>query len=529
MFLLTWVYFVFLFACNQPDAVKVTQRDTTITPANAFTQLTLDSMSVELYIQKRELPESTANLIRSFYNSRNYQFAWFTEDGIAEQTRVFWNLHNNFLKYAKDSSVENTRLYQHMQKLLSQDSLPNRNEVNIVQTELQLTENFFEYAHHAYAGTVDPQELQWHIPRKKVDAVELLDSLISNKGQHVEEWEPVNRQYRLLKEQLMHFYAIEKNGGWPTIQLPRGKFYKFDDSAAAVRQTKLRLQAEGSYDSSDTSPIFNFSFEEALKTVQKRYGLKPDGVIGKNVAAALNVPVKERIQQLLINMERMRWMPKINDSNYILVNIPEFKLHVLENKKEVMSMPIVVGKTGTSTVVFSDSLKYIVFSPYWNVPSSIVRNEILPAMQRNPNYLAAHNMEQTGTRNGLPVIRQKPGGNNSLGNVKFIFPNNFNIYFHDTPAKSLFDQEKRAFSHGCIRLAQPEALAEYLLRNQPQWTTEKIYEAMYGGEEKWVTLKNAVPVYITYFTAWIDADGQLNFRNDIYGHDTKMSERLFVQ
>jgi murein L,D-transpeptidase YcbB/YkuD len=164
----------------------------------------------------------------------------------------------------------------------------------------------------------------------------------------------------------------------------------------------------------------------------------------------------------------------------------------------------------TKTVVFNDQLKHVVFSPYWNVPRSIVRNEILPAMNRNPGYLSRNNMEQTGTSGGLPVIRQKPGGSNALGRVKFIFPNSFNIYFHDTPAKSLFQQEQRAFGHGCIRLEEPRQLAEYLLQNQPEWTDRRISDAMNSGTEKWVALKEPVAVAITYFTAWVDADGNLN-------------------
>jgi murein L,D-transpeptidase YcbB/YkuD len=192
-------------------------------------------------------------------------------------------------------------------------------------------------------------------------------------------------------------------------------------------------------------------------------------------------------------------------------------------------MKIVVGKAGHNTVIFTDSLEYIVFSPYWNVPESIVKNEILPEMKTDEYYLENNNMEQTGTRNGLPVIRQLPGGDNALGRVKFIFPNNFNIYFHDTPAKSLFEQDDRAFSHGCIRLSEPERLAEYLLRNDDYWTDSRIFDAMYSGENKWVKLKHKVPVYIVYFTAWVSQDGILNFRDDIYGHDKKMKEMMFTE
>lgn len=164
----------------------------------------------------------------------------------------------------------------------------------------------------------------------------------------------------------------------------------------------------------------------------------------------LNVPVKERIEQMLVNMERMRWMPKEPEGNRIVANIPDFKVHVFERSKKVFEMDIVVGTAAHKTVVFNKLLQYIVFSPYWNIPPNIVRQEILPGIRKNANYLADKNMEQTGTSNGLPDIRQKPGGSNSLGRVKFLFPNNYSIYFHDTPSKSLFENEKRAFSHGCI-------------------------------------------------------------------------------
>ena len=529
---ITILLLFFFISCNQ-SATKaepeVTQRDTTITAVNAFTNLKLDSAVLEDHIRTQKIPDTSANRLRSFYNSRNYQFAWFTEEGLAEQAQAFWNLHNNYLNYSRDSALLDKQLHSQMEMLINEDSTVTTANSAITQTELLLTEHFFEYAQYAYAGTIDPKELQWHIPRKKVDAVDLLDSLIANKGRNLEEWEPVNNQYRLLKKELINYYDVEKKGGWVTIQIPKAKRYRINDSSLTVKQVKQRLQAVGEYTLTDTSQLFTKDLLPAIEKAQKRFGFKQDGIIDAALVNQLNVPIKDRIEQLLINMERMRWMPKERTGNYILTNIPEFKLHVFEEGKKVFDMNVVVGKSGTSTVVFSDVLKYVVFSPYWNIPRSIVRGEILPAMQRNSNYLASKNMEQKGTSNGLPIIRQKPGGTNSLGRVKFIFPNNYNIYFHDTPAKSFFGKEKRAFSHGCIRLAEPKNMAQYLLRNQPEWTSAKINEAMNANKEKWVTLKESVPVFISYFTAWVDGDGLLNFREDIYGHDKKMAERLFVQ
>jgi murein L,D-transpeptidase YcbB/YkuD len=189
---------------------------------------------------------------------------------------------------------------------------------------------------------------------------------------------------------------------------------------------------------------------------------------------------------------------------------------------------VIVGTAANSTVIFNGNLKYVVFSPYWNVPESIVKKEIIPSIKRNANYIAKNNMEITGYSGGVPNVRQKPGPANSLGLVKFLFPNNYNIYFHDTPNRDLFTQANRSFSHGCIRLGEPKKFAEYMLRNDSTWTSDAIEKAMHLAKEKWVTVKKSVPVFIVYFTAWVDKDGLLNFRKDIYGHDEKMGEKLFA-
>jgi murein L,D-transpeptidase YcbB/YkuD len=219
----------------------------------------------------------------------------------------------------------------------------------------------------------------------------------------------------------------------------------------------------------------------------------------------MNVPVERRLEQLLMNMDRMRWLANNPSGNLIVVNIPEFVMHIYNGKQKEKDIDVVVGKEGHSTMMFNGDLNQVVFSPYWNVPPSIVAKEILPAMEKNSNYLAKENMEITGNdADGLPDIRQKPGPGNALGKVKFLFPNSFNIYFHDTPSKSLFEKDKRAYSHGCIRVKEPEWLANYVLRNQPEWTPEK-----------------------TYYTAWVDENGRLNFREDIYGHDASLARKMF--
>jgi len=271
----------------------------------------------------------------------------------------------------------------------------------------------------------------------------------------------------------------------------------------------------------------NDSLTTAINNFQERHGYTATGVLTDQQIKDMNIPVEKRIQQILINMGRTQWIVDQPKGKFITVNIPEFILHVTDNGSKVFDMPVVVGKEGHNTMMFTGNLNQVVFAPYWNVPSSIVEKEIQPAMAKDPNYLQKHNMEITGNSGGLPSIRQLPGGENSLGKVKFLFPNSYDIYFHDTPAKSLFQKDKRAYSHGCIRLSDPKKMAEYLLKDDAAWDSAKIDEAMNSDNEKFVKVKNPVPVLITYYTAWVDESGRLRFADDIYGHDEQQSKNMF--
>jgi L,D-transpeptidase YcbB len=507
---------------NKTDSAEFT---VSIEIEDAFSDIQLDSVVLESFLKEHNIESSRAEDIRQFYQSRDYQFAWFTKEGPAQHTQAFWNLHNNFLDYSQDSSFFNNKLHKTMELLLDEEeTVLGAEEISLV--ELQLTDHFFDYAQYAFEGKINAKELKWHIPRKKVAPITLLDSLIARNGENIDEWEPLNQQYKLVRNELYRLYSIQKNGGWNAIIPGEQKVLRPGDSSEVVSQLKQRLRISGDLSDPDNSERFSTALETAVKRFQKRTGLQKDGVVGPATIKELNIPVRDRIKQVLVNMERMRWMPKHGEGKRLVANIPEFKLHVFEGNKHVFDMKIVVGKSAHKTVVFNDKLEHVVFSPYWNIPRSIVRNEILPSIERNPQYLQANNMEQTGSSGGLPVIRQKPGPGNALGKVKFIFPNRYSIYFHDTPAKSLFERNRRAFSHGCIRLAEPMKLAKYLLQDKTGWTDAKISSAMNSGKEQWVR-SNSVDVVISYFTAWVDNDGVLNFREDIYGHDKELAERLF--
>lgn len=513
-----------LFSCKgkKEPRVIVQPRDTTITIANAHSDLFLDSTAMEQFISRQDMSDTLADRMRNFYNGRNYQYAWFDSTGIAEYVQSFLNMQNRYMEYARDSAVYNP-LLQQLQDSIIVNHHPEWKNGQRLQTELELTEAFFRYAEKAYQGSssINVKDLEWFIPRKKINMVGLLDSLVAKNGKNLANYEPVNKQYNLLKTYLLRYYQIEQQDDWDSISMDK-RFYKLGDSATAIRQIKKRLFLLGDLPEEDSTSVFNETLTTAINSFQHRYGLKEDGVAGKQLLTALNCPIASRIRQLLINMERMRWIPANPPAAYILVNIPAYKLFVYDNDTLAWDMDVVVGSVAHNTVIFQGDMKYIVFSPYWNVPPGILKNEVLPGIKKDPRYLARHNMEWN---NG--GVRQKPGPYNSLGLVKFLFPNTYNIYLHDTPAKSLFSESSRAFSHGCIRLAEPRKLAEYLLRDDSTWTEDKITRAMNSGKEQYVVLKKKMPVFIGYFTAWVDQQGNLNFRDDVYGHDKKMEEQLF--
>ncbi|HRO69706.1 MAG TPA: L,D-transpeptidase family protein [Chitinophagaceae bacterium] len=522
----------FLIACNNLDTTekkgkKVSSRNFSVTPRNAYSDLFLDSNAVEKFISEKKIPDSLSRRIRSFYNSRNFEFAWFSSDGLTEQARGFWNLHNHYTSSTDDTLLENKQLQKRMDRLVAQENIaPSAKNKNFIATEIQLTLHFITHTLLAYDREyVKRKEMERFVPAKKVDAIYLADSLLKKKHKDDKYYEDVNPSYGLLKEQLAIYHNIQANGGWPGVTA--NKKYKKGSSHPGIVSIKKRLQLTDGFPVADSSQVFNDTLEMAIKRFQQRHGLSADGMPGETTIHEMNVPVERRIQQILINMDRMRWLPQQAKGRMILVNIPAFILHVKDGDKNVFDMDVVVGKGGHDTRIFTGNLNQVVFSPYWNVPESIVEKEILPAIEKDPDYLEKENMEITGEKDGIPEIRQLPGEKNALGKVKFLFPNSFNIYFHDTPSKSLFKKDKRAFSHGCIRLSDPEKMAAYLLQDHPGWDAEKIREAMNKGEEKFVKLKEPVPVLITYYTAWVE-NGELNFREDIYGHDEQLISKMFL-
>jgi murein L,D-transpeptidase YcbB/YkuD len=493
-------------------------RDYSVTKANAYNDLFMDSLAFEKYVVSNKLSDTVASNMRDFYNTRNFEYAWFDSKGLNEPALGLRSLY----KYETDSV--NKQLDQRLDNMLLHETSVSEGDASIVNLELQLTRRFVQFILNAYQGNgINPHDLETFVPIKKLPLFQLADSLLSRKSEDAEKYASINPLYNQLREHLKVYLPIAKNGNWDTLPVSKAKTkYTVGKKFPELIHLKNRLHASGELAVVDTTNAFTTELEDAIKDYQGTHGITPDGKISAVLIKSLNVSATERVKQLVINMERMRWMPTHKEGKLITVNIPEFTLHVTEGDNHVQHMPVVVGKEGHTTVMFSDDLEFVVFSPYWNIPPSIAKNEIMPAVAKNPNYLAEKNMERTSDGG----IRQRPGADNSLGRVKFLFPNSFNIYFHDTPAKNLFEKDNRAYSHGCIRLGDPVWMANYLLKDS-EWTPDRIEDAMNSGNEKTVKLKHAVPVIITYYTAWVDETNKLNFRQDVYGNDSAVATKMF--
>lgn len=496
--------------------------DNSITKENAYSDLFLDSVVLDSFIVKQQLEADDAQSLRNFYRVRNYQYAWFHSGGVTEQARGFWGLH---AASPSEEQQKDTAFRKLMDSLVTNDSMHLvQSDTGLLQTELKLTQQLVDYARENKNGLIQSSNLYFIVPAKRMDAMTLADSILHK--QRDSALYAAHPAYNSLKSSLALYYNAAKNGGWQPIgnaqNLARGS------KSAAVVALKKRLSITGDYPAGDTSAVLTDTLLTAIKDYQLRNGLALTGRINDSLIQSLNVPAQERVEQILVNMNRVLWMQPLTDSTRIEVNIPSYTLYAFGDSGTVLSMPVIAGKEGASTISFTDQVSQVVFSPYWRLPESIVRDEILPKMKADPNYLKKRNMEIVGKYNdSIPQIRQLPGKDNALGQVKFLFPNSFDIYLHDTPDKSLFAQKNRALSHGCIRVAQPEALAQFLLKDQRDWTADKIRQAMNSGKEQTVEVKQKVPVQINYYTVWADANGKLNFRPDVYQHDQTARKRMF--
>ena len=419
----------------------------------------------------------------------------------------------------------------------------------LAELELLMTDAFFALAEDLDLGLVNPERLaaKWSIPRKRkaLEYDSLLTQAYRTAGLRSQlallyPKTPSYSKGKLLLRQLEE-RAKGKEINWKPIKTDR--VLRPGESNAFLLQVRERLAFWGYLEAlgRTDAKIYDSLLVREVLAFQEEKGIKADGILGYATLQALNESPAQLMDKIKVNLERMRWIPEhFFKGEAILVNVPSFELVYHKGADTLFTTKVIVGTIKHQTPVFTAPLSYLVFSPYWNIPPSIAKNETLPAIRKNANYLQRNNMEVVNTAgqplslsqvnwNAKPfpyLIRQKPGESNALGQVKFMFPNPNNVYLHDTPAKQLFDQDLRAFSHGCIRMAQPRDFAELLLKNSEGWTSEKVGLAMGQDKEKIVNLPYKIPVGIVYFTFWTEADGKPRFFVDIYKRDAEVLELL---
>ena len=413
--------------------------------------------------------------------------------------------------------------------------------------DLLLTDAFLVYGSHLLAGRVNHETLQpeWVANRRGADFAAVLATAL--RSGHIAATlatlAPPQRGFRRLRAALARYREVAAHGGWPAIPeaaLRRG------DRGPVVTVLRERLRLEDDLGMDQDTELFDESLELALKAFQRRHGLAADGAVGAATRAELNVRVERRVEQLEVNLERWRWLPEDLGRRHIIANIPAFELEVVEEERVVLDMRIVVGRLYNRTPVFSDTMRYIVLNPYWHVPRNIAAGELLPKVKQDPSYLARYDLrvfpnagpdarEVDPTTVDWPAItpsrfpfrlRQDPGPLNALGRMKFMFLNKFNVYLHDTPAHPLFEETQRDFSHGCVRIQQPIALAVYLLRQDPRWNADSLMRALDEAVDRTVPLPEPMPIHLLYWTAWADGDGTIQFRRDIHDQDAPLLRAL---
>lgn len=485
------------------------------------------------------------------YAAQGYAPIWTTADGgLSERGKVL-------LEVLADAADHALPVAKYQSAALSARAATAASD--LAGYEADLSRAFLTYAKDISTGLLDPRRVdrELHIDREATDPRELIAGAAkaANMAAFLDALAPSDPVYRRLVERYAAFRTMASSDIWGS-PVAKGRTMRPGERSNRIAQTRARLTAMGDldpnvyenvYDTPSTTAkaadgtqlaaadfktdapvlayeptLFDDHMVTALQSFQARHGLNLDGVIGPATLAQINVSPATRAEQIAVNLERMRWMNRDLGNRHILVNLAGFTMDVMVNGKSDFSQRVVVGKARKHrTPEFSDEMTHMVVNPSWYVPQSIAREEILPALEADPNYMADRNMRMVNGR-----IIQAPGRGNALGTVKFMFPNRFAIYLHDTPSKRLFQRDVRAYSHGCIRVERPHDFAEYLLTGQYDDPRGYFDSVLNRGRERRITLDNPLPVHLTYRSAWIDANGVEQFRGDIYRRDSKIAAAL---
>ncbi len=492
--------------------------------------------------------------VKKFYDSGGNSIAWIQNCKASPQALSMILLFQNAAsKGLNPDDYDASRWDARLAKL--QASVPKASDTDFAHIDLALTVSAMRYISALHVGRVNPQHFKFGlvVGPKRLDLAELLRTQVlpaSDIAAVVAKVEPPYNGYRRAEDALLTYSKMASAADAPLIPVPQKGVRPgnpFASMAALVARLRQLGDLPSGIDVPANSTVYSGAVVSAVKHFQGRHGLDTDGVLGKGTVTELNVPLKTRVQQLQLTLERYRWIPPDFPEPPIVVNIPEFRLRTMRRQPaNYLTMRVIVGRAmRTQTPVFANTMKYVIFRPYWLVPTSILRHETIPKTLRNPNYLADNGFEVVdrsgnivpsspasddvidGLRSGALSVRQKPGAKNALGLVKFIFPNQYNVYLHSTPEQELFSRSRRDFSHGCIRVEKPADLAAWVLRDKPEWTMDKIQAAMKtGADNVQVNLDKPIPVLILYSTAVVEPDGEVRFFDDIYGYDASLARAL---
>ncbi len=468
-----------------------------------------------------------------FYGARGFEPLWLDQNERGQV--VFSDNALKVLEVFEQSYLEGLRPADYLTSEISLSGNPT-DPTRLAALETAFSAAAVRYAQHATGGRINPRTVSRSIDitPPRVDGASFLLDLVSSDDPAalLNSLSPTHPEFVALRAALARHYMGEVED---VITIPEGALLRPGMNDPRVPLLRQRLEIAAGEDET----LYDDQLVAAVETFQEETGLLVDGVVGPATIAALNGGGFASREDLIANMERWRWMPRDLGDFHVFVNIPEFRLAVMNNGEVAYSTRVVVGKPQFATPIFSDEIEHVVVNPFWNVPASIARNEIAPALARNPGYLAANNMELlSGGRviNASQVdwstnsitnfrVRQRPGNRNALGNIKFLFPNRHAVYLHDTPSKSLFARSQRAYSHGCIRVQNPMDFADALLVNDPNLSRASL-EAQRGRNERWNNLQTHVPVHLAYFTLRADENGNIRSYGDVYGHNARLKSLL---
>ncbi len=490
---------------------------------NKVTAPGIDNAKLQAFFKKYPDLKAYQADVTTLYKDRSYKAIWFDGNDINEFGQLMYHKLNSTYEQGIQIKIP---YKDKIDEVFDEDST---DKVSDSDTELLLSSMYILYAKHVFQGidAATQNKIEWYLPKKQLSYQTLLDSITSNPNFLDKDNQLLFSQYYKLQEVLKKYRTIEKNKTWNTISMDTPfKDLRPDDTSKTISDIRTRLFVIGDLAKDSKSNFYDRELMDAVMKYKLRHALTPNYIITKDHINQMNEPVSDRIKTLMLNMERCRWIPPTleDQSEYVMVNIPSFRMFYVRDGNYDIVSNVFIGTPLTKTVIFSGQIDRIVFSPYWTVPSSIVANELKFKIAEDKNYLADHNMESYKGQ-----VRQKPGPDNALGLVKFMFPNPNDIYMHDTPSKSLFQFEKRIFSHGCINVEKAKELAYAMLRDYPDWPADKIKTAMNGEKETTCMLKKKVPIYIGYFTAWVSKEGEIGFYPDVYERDVKLNSLLFPQ